>query len=151
MQSPRRAELAALAAGVTEQIVSALAEPFSINTNRIHSGGTVGIAVYGPESPDAETMLAHADVALYRAKAEQRGTYRFFSDGMDTEVRARVSMGADLREALALDQFFLMYQPQVDIVSGRIAGLERLWCVGIIQRWAPWVRGDSFRRWRETA
>ncbi len=169
MQSPLRAELAALAAGVTEQIVSALAEPFSINTNRIHSGGTVGIAVYGPESPDAETMLAHADVALYRAKAEQRGTYRFFSDGMDSEVRARVSMGADLREALALDQFFLMYQPQVDIVSGRIAGLEALvrWHHptlgtmgpgqfipemernGLITALGRWVMGEACRQTRQ--
>ena len=71
-------------------------------------------------------MLAHADVALYRAKAEQRGTYRFFTEGMDTEVQARVSMSAELREALLANQFFLMYQPQVDISAGRIVGLEAL-------------------------
>ena len=86
----------------------------------------MGVAVYGLDSPDAELMLAHADVALYRAKAEQRGTYRFFSDGMDAEVRARVSMSAELRDALTANQFFLMYQPQVDMNSGRILGLEAL-------------------------
>ena len=71
-------------------------------------------------------MLAHADVALYRAKAEQRGTYRFFSPSADAEVRARVSLSAELREALRANQFFLMYQPQVDVNTNRILGLEAL-------------------------
>ena len=121
-----QSDVAAIAASVSEKIVTALAEPTMIEANRIHSGASVGIAVYGLDSPDAETMLAHADVALYRAKAEQRGTYRFFSDGMDAEVRARVSMSTELREALTADQFFLMYQPQVDMDTGRILGLEAL-------------------------
>ena len=120
------AEAAAVAVGITERIVTALTEPFTIENNRIHSGASVGIAIYGPDSPDAESMLAHADLALYRAKAEQRGSYRFFSNGMDAEVRARVSMGRELREALASDQFVLMYQPQVEILTGRIVGLEAL-------------------------
>lgn len=71
-------------------------------------------------------MLSHADVALYRAKAEGRRTYRFFDDAMDLEVRGRVHMLAELREAIAKEQFFLLYQPQVDIGSGRIIGLEAL-------------------------
>jgi predicted signal transduction protein with EAL and GGDEF domain len=119
-------DIAAIAASVSEQIVTALAEPAVIEANRIHSGATLGISVYGEDSPDAETMLAHADVALYQGKAEQRGIYRFFSAGMDAEVRARVSLSAELREALATQQFFLMYQPQVDIHTGRILGLEAL-------------------------
>ena len=119
-------DVAAIAASVSEQIVTALAEPTMIEANRIHSGASVGIAVYGPGSSDAEAMLAHADVALYRAKTEQRGTYRFFSAEMDAEVRARVSMSTELREALTNNQFFLMYQPQVDLNTGRILGLEAL-------------------------
>ncbi len=111
---------------IAERIVSALADPVMIEANRIYSGATIGIAVHGPDSPDAETMLAHADVALYRAKAEQRGTYRFFTEGMDAEVQARVSTSAELREALIADQFFLMYQPQVDISANQIVGLEAL-------------------------
>ena len=63
---------------------------------------------------------------LYRAKSERRGTYRFFSDAMDAEVRERVAMKTELREAIASNQFFLMYQPQVDIETGRIVGLEAL-------------------------
>ena len=71
-------------------------------------------------------MLSRADVALYRAKSDGRGTYRFFTGPMDDEVRARVTAGRELREAIASNQFFLMYQPQVEIDSGRIVGLEAL-------------------------
>jgi len=118
--------VATIAASISEKIVTALAQPTTIEANQIHSGATVGIAVYGPDSPDAESMLAHADVALYRAKAEQRGSYRFFSDGMDAEVRARFNMSAELREALSANQFFVLYQPQVDVDTGCILGLEAL-------------------------
>ena len=121
-----QADVAAVAADVAEKIVRAVTEPIMIQANRIHSGASVGIAVYGPGSSDAETMLSHADVALYQAKVERRGTYRFFNDGMDAELRARVSMSAELRDAIAADQFLLMYQPQVDIDTGRIVGLEAL-------------------------
>jgi diguanylate cyclase (GGDEF)-like protein/PAS domain S-box-containing protein len=121
-----KTDTAEVAASIADAMVSALAEPIMIEANRIYSGATIGIAVYGPDSPDAETLLAHADMALYRAKAEQRGTYRFFTEGMDAEVQARVSASAELREALRANQFFLMYQPQVDISASRIVGLEAL-------------------------
>jgi EAL domain-containing protein (putative c-di-GMP-specific phosphodiesterase class I) len=70
-------------------------------------------------------LLAHADVALYRAKAEGRGTYRFYTDAMDADVRARVALDRELRAALARNEFVLLYQPQVD-VDGRIVGCEAL-------------------------
>jgi len=126
IQEAAAAAAAAAAAGVTDKILHAISEPYSIQGNEIRSGATVGIAVYGPDIPDIETILSHADVALYRAKSEARGTYRFFSDAMDTEVRARVALGTELREAIASDQLFLMYQPQVELDTGRIVGLEAL-------------------------
>jgi diguanylate cyclase (GGDEF)-like protein/PAS domain S-box-containing protein len=113
------------AAVLAEKLVEVLAKPFSIDGNDVHSGTSIGIAVHGLDSPDAETMLAHADVALYRAKAVGRGTYRFYTDAMDAEVRARVALDNELRAGLAADQFFLVYQPQVD-VAGRIVGIEAL-------------------------
>jgi diguanylate cyclase (GGDEF)-like protein/PAS domain S-box-containing protein len=114
------------AAAVADKILKAIGETFLIEGNEIRSSTTIGISVYGANSPDAEAMLAHADVALYRAKSEGRGIYRYFTDAMDTEVRARVSMDRELREAIASDQLFLLYQPQVDIDTGRIVGLEVL-------------------------
>jgi EAL domain-containing protein (putative c-di-GMP-specific phosphodiesterase class I) len=71
-------------------------------------------------------MLSRADVALYRAKSEHRGTYHFFTDGMDAEVRARVILTAELHDAIVSNQLFLVYQPQVDADNGRIVGLEAL-------------------------
>jgi diguanylate cyclase (GGDEF)-like protein/PAS domain S-box-containing protein len=109
-----------------DKILKALSRPYDISGNEIRSGTSVGISVYGPDLPQAETLLAHADVALYRAKSEGRGTYRFFTDSMDAEVRKRVKLDADLRTALDTNQLFLVYQPQVEAASGRIVGVEAL-------------------------
>jgi len=128
-------EAAAAAGLVADKILQAFSEPFSIEGNHIRSGTSIGISVYGTGSPDAETMLSQADMALYRAKSEARGTYRFFSDAMDTEIRARVTLGNELRYAIANEQLFLMYQPQVDIGTRRIVGLEAL------VRWRHPTRG----------
>ncbi|HTI80996.1 MAG TPA: EAL domain-containing protein [Acetobacteraceae bacterium] len=117
---------ARVAANTAEKIIARLKEPFVIGGNIIHSSASVGVAVYGADTPNAEQILAHADVALSKAKGEQRGTYRFYSEGMDAEARARVRMTNELRVAIAQRQFFLLYQPQVDVPSGRIVGLEAL-------------------------
>jgi diguanylate cyclase (GGDEF)-like protein/PAS domain S-box-containing protein len=119
-------DAAAIAHDIADKIVRTVAEPILINGNQILSGATVGIAVHGPDSPDAETMLSHADLALYRAKSEGGGTCRFFTEAMDTEVRERVGLNVELREAIATGQLFLAYQPQVDVATGCIAGLEAL-------------------------
>ena len=110
---------------LAKKLIDAAASPFPVDANEIYTGLSVGIAV-SEAAVDAESMLSHADVALYRAKAEGRRTYRFFDDAMDLEVRGRVNLLAELREAIAKEQFFLLYQPQVDIASGRIIGLEAL-------------------------
>jgi diguanylate cyclase (GGDEF)-like protein len=120
------AAVAAVVAGVAKKIVRSMNEPISVEGNRVYSGASVGIAVYGADSPDAETVLSHADVALYRAKADHRGNYRFFTAGMDAEVRDRLGIRTDLHEAITSNELFLVYQPQVDIETGRIVGLEAL-------------------------
>jgi len=111
---------------VATKIISAMKRPFRINGAEVHSGATIGIACYAPGDEDAETLLAHADVALYRAKSEGRGTFRFFTDAMHNDVRERVTMLGELREAIARQELFLVYQPQVDIESRAIVGLEAL-------------------------
>jgi EAL domain-containing protein (putative c-di-GMP-specific phosphodiesterase class I) len=93
----------------------------------LRSGASLGIAMFGTDSADAEALLSHADLALYRAKSDGRGTYRFFTEAMDTEVRTRVLVDAELRNAIVSPgQLFLAYQPQVDVDTGRIIGLEAL-------------------------
>jgi diguanylate cyclase (GGDEF)-like protein/PAS domain S-box-containing protein len=114
------------AALVADRLSAALAKPFSIRGNDIRSGASFGIDIYGPDSAEAETLLSHADVALYQAKAEGRGCYRFFTEAMGQEVRGRVTLGEELRAAVSSGQLFLLYQPQVQIDTGRIMGLEAL-------------------------
>ncbi|HET7191545.1 MAG TPA: bifunctional diguanylate cyclase/phosphodiesterase [Pseudolabrys sp.] len=123
------------AVALAEKVQKALGEPFSIDGSEILTQASIGIALSSPDLADAETILARADLAVYRAKSEGRGTYKFFSEALDREVRDRVNLGIELREALASGQFFLMYQPQVDVDTGRILGLEAL------ARWRHPTRG----------
>lgn len=114
------------AATLAEKILKSMAEPYSVAGDDVRTTASIGITMYGPDSPDTATLLSHADVALYRAKNEGRGTYRFFIESMDAEVRARFRLGAELRDAVTGRQMFLVYQPQVDAVTGRIVGVEAL-------------------------
>jgi diguanylate cyclase (GGDEF)-like protein len=114
------------AATLAERLQKALRVPFQMLGNDIRISASVGIALYGVEITAAETLLSQADLALYRAKSDGRGTYRFFAGGMDAEVRARVALVSDMREGLDADQMFLVYQPQVEAATGRIVGLEAL-------------------------
>jgi diguanylate cyclase (GGDEF)-like protein len=123
------------AAILADKVLTAISEPFSIQDIEVRSRASIGIAVYGKESANAETLLSHADIALYRAKSEGRGTYRFFTDAMDAEVRTQFILGAELRHAIGSDQLFLVYQPQVDAYTGRIVGVEAL------VRWLHPTRG----------
>jgi diguanylate cyclase (GGDEF)-like protein/PAS domain S-box-containing protein len=114
------------AAILADTLIKALGDPFSIGGSEIRTGASVGISVYGADQPDAETLMSQADVALYRAKGEGRGDYRFFTDAMDTEVQTRVTVSGELRQAIAGGQLFLVYQPQVEMETGRITGVEAL-------------------------
>jgi diguanylate cyclase (GGDEF)-like protein/PAS domain S-box-containing protein len=114
-------------AKLTDRLLKAVGKPIRLEADEILPGASVGIAVYEQECQyDAEALLSHADLALYCAKSDGRGTFRFFTDSMDAEIRARIALDAELREAVALEQFFLMYQPQVEIETGRIVGAEAL-------------------------
>jgi diguanylate cyclase (GGDEF)-like protein/PAS domain S-box-containing protein len=115
-------------------LVDAIKSPFRIDANQIRIGVSIGIATFESDM-DAETLLSRADVALYRSKSEGRGTYRFFSEAMDLEIHARVKLDAELRAAIEAEQFALVYQPQVNLDTGRITGVEAL------LRWAHPTRG----------
>ena len=128
LHNPADAEIMA------QRLVDAMEAPFLVDANAIHAGISIGIAVH-ERGIEAETLLSHADVALYRAKSDGRHTYRFFNDAMDLEVRNRVNLADELRAAIAREEIFLVYQPQVDLGSGRITGLEAL------VRWRHPTRG----------
>lgn len=108
------------------KLLALVGESVTIDGNHIQIGTSIGIAVFEGTETEAESMMSHADVALYRAKAEGRGTFKFFTESMDADVHKRVKLASDLREALAGEQLFLVYQPQIDIASKRIIGVEAL-------------------------
>src|SRR6185503_2741678 len=114
------------AASFALKVLKEVGQAYTVQGKQIHTGSSIGVAVYGTDANDPETLLSQADVALYRAKAEGRGIYRFFTDAMDAEVRTRVKLEAELRKAIAAGEFFLMYQPQVDANTGSVVGLEAL-------------------------
>jgi predicted signal transduction protein with EAL and GGDEF domain len=89
-------------------------------------GASIGIAVAPTDAADADQLLKNADMALYRAKAEGRGTYRFFEPKMDALMRARRVLELDLRKALINGEFELYYQPLVNLASDEISAFEAL-------------------------
>ncbi len=122
------------AAGLARRIVEHLSERYKIDNHLVEIGASIGIAMTGP-GVSADTLLKNADMALYRAKADGRGTFCFFRDEMAQTVEARRILELDLRKALANEEFELFYQPLVNLKSGRIATCEAL------LRWNHPVRG----------
>jgi diguanylate cyclase (GGDEF)-like protein len=92
----------------------------------LNVGASVGVALAGEHGEDAETLLRHADLALYRAKADGRGTACFYEPAMNTRVQARRMLEADLRVALAMRQLHLNFQPLYNLSSNRVTGFEAL-------------------------
>jgi predicted signal transduction protein with EAL and GGDEF domain len=120
-EPPHRGALAALA----ETLIAAMAPEFVIDGRSFRIGLSVGIAVYPQDGRDATTLLGNADAALYRAKAEGRGTFRFFKADMDMALRERHALQHELSRALDRGELALHYQPQAK-VGGGIIGFEAL-------------------------
>jgi len=108
------------------RIIDALSAPFVIDGQQVVIGATVGVAMGPLDGLSPEQLIRNADLALYRAKSDGRGTYRFFGPEMDAQMHARRVMEQDLRKALAAREFELHYQPVVDLGTGRISGVEAL-------------------------
>jgi diguanylate cyclase (GGDEF)-like protein/PAS domain S-box-containing protein len=127
---------AARAGRVAEQILDA----FRLDNDRSGSGAlisaSIGIAMFPDNADDTEHLMTHADTALYRAKQEGRGIYRFYETAMGAQVRERRLLEHDLRHAVSRNQLRLVYQPQVDIQTGDVTGFEAL------VRWNHPERGE---------
>jgi len=103
-----------------------LAAPFSIKGHKVRITSSIGIALFSPEIASPEAMMMQADLALYGAKDNGRDGYRFHSHDLDLEVHERVRVAEELRVALDQGELELYYQPQVELATGRIIGLEAL-------------------------
>jgi diguanylate cyclase (GGDEF)-like protein/PAS domain S-box-containing protein len=114
------------ATALATRIVEALSAPFVVKDHQMVVGASVGIALSPGDGTEPEQLLKNADIALYRAKSEGRGTYRFFEKGMDVRMQARRALEMDLRKALVNGEFELYYQPIHDLGRNELCGFEAL-------------------------
>lgn len=113
------------AAALARRIVERLTERYEVDRHLVEIGASIGIALTS-HGTTADNLLKHADMALYRAKADGRGTFCFFRSEMAETVESRRALELDLRKALAKEEFELFYQPLVNLKSGRITTCEAL-------------------------
>ena len=113
-------------AALARRICECMARPFEIDGHQVVVGSSIGIALAPDDGESPDDLLRNADMALYRAKADGRGIYRFFEPEMDARMQARRMLELDLRKALETNEFRLYYQPLVDMQSNEVSGFEAL-------------------------
>lgn len=111
---------------VAKRILHNLAESFLIENREIFTTASVGITVFPFDDNEEGTLLQHADIAMYQAKDQGGNAHHYYLGGTGAQVASRSSLANDLRQGLAKEEFFLHYQPLVDLNTGRIIGLESL-------------------------
>jgi diguanylate cyclase (GGDEF)-like protein/PAS domain S-box-containing protein len=114
------------AAVAAERLMDAMTAELVVQGRSLGISCSVGISIFPEHGADCETLIKNADAAMYSAKADGRNNFRFFTEDMNAQVAERLTLENSLRLALAQEELFLMYQPQMDIATGRITGLEAL-------------------------
>jgi diguanylate cyclase (GGDEF)-like protein/PAS domain S-box-containing protein len=114
------------AALIAQRLLDALLNPMQIDGHQLYISASIGISFYPQDGKDANTLLKHADTAMYRAKEEGRDKFKFFSADMNSRAHEFMVMANSLRLALEKKQLAIEYQPRVDLASGRIVGVEAL-------------------------
>ena len=126
----------AAASKLAERIIASVGQPINIGDRTVEVGASIGIAVCPNDGTDPDALLRAADMAMYRAKEEGRGAYRFFSPSMEKALRERIALEEDVRRAVARNDIRPYYQPVVKLAENRLVGFE------ILARWHHPVRGD---------
>ena len=111
---------------LARRLLHAIGEPFLFDGHSIVIGASIGIAIAPGDGDESERLLKNADMALSRAKADQRGTFSFFEAEMDARAQSRRKIEIDLRAAIQNDVLRPYYQPLIDLSTGRITGMEAL-------------------------
>ncbi|MGZ5223651.1 MAG: PAS domain S-box protein [Burkholderiales bacterium] len=114
------------AATVAKKIVNVLNTPFQLEGAELFVTASIGITVFPSDSPEQDTLIRNADVAMYRAKDRGRNNYQFYTPEMNRRTREMLSMEGELRRALGRDEFVLHFQPKVSLTTGHISGVEAL-------------------------
>jgi diguanylate cyclase (GGDEF)-like protein/PAS domain S-box-containing protein len=114
------------ARGLAMRVLTAFSEPFALRGQNVHASASLGISMCPPSEADARSLVKKADMAMYRAKSEGRGTFQFYEKEMDREVRQRMRLGQDLHTATENGELFLEYQPLISLDGNFIVGVEAL-------------------------
>jgi diguanylate cyclase (GGDEF)-like protein/PAS domain S-box-containing protein len=111
---------------IAEKINEVLKDPFTVDNNELYVSASIGIAIYPRDGTDMDSLIKHADIAMYNVKDTGKNNYRFYSTDMTTPYFQNLSLETGIHKALANDEFHLMYQPQINIKTGEIVGVEAL-------------------------
>ncbi len=114
-----------VAAAVAEKICRTIGEHYVFMERELYISSSIGISLYPADGIDAGMLIKHADISMYRAK-EQGNCYRFYEESMEQAVSSKLRMESDLRRALERNELVLHYQPQLDLNTGKIVGVEAL-------------------------
>jgi diguanylate cyclase (GGDEF)-like protein/PAS domain S-box-containing protein len=114
------------AANVAEKLIAAIARPFVLYGTEVHLTASIGIACFPENGRDTVSLLRNADAAMYSAKAMGRARFELYSAETNARAQERLLLEADLRKAIEREELFLVYQPQVDLATGALIGLEAL-------------------------
>jgi len=114
------------AKNVAERMINELANPFVLNNHEVTISPSIGISLYPSDGTNPDTLIRNADRAMYQAKDHGKNNYQFYEKDMEAQYTKRLKLENDLRKALARKEFVLYYQPQVDIHSHEVIGVEAL-------------------------
>ncbi|MNR99531.1 Cyclic di-GMP phosphodiesterase Gmr [compost metagenome] len=122
---PERTD-AGLSTGIVQRIMDGIAQPLTIEGHEFFISSSIGVAVYPNDGTTPEELIKHADIAMYRAKETGRNNFQFYTSSMNERALERLRIEGDLRNALERGEFILHYQPQLDLRTGDIVGVEAL-------------------------
>jgi len=111
---------------VARRIQAAIAQPFILDGHEVYITPSIGIALFPDDGDNVDEILKNADTAMYHAKSSGKNNFQFYSEDMNARARTRLKLEGDLRKALERGELSLVYQPQIDVRSGRIIGAEAL-------------------------
>ena len=111
---------------LAEKILLVLSAPIKLKDQPLYCSASIGLALYPTDGGNVDTLIKHAGVALHKSKEQGVGSYRFYSPEMNLATCQRLAMETHLRQALERQELSLHYQPQIDLVSGRVIGMEAL-------------------------
>ena len=109
-----------------QSLLDVIAQPVQISGQGVQVTGSMGVATYPADGVDVDALLMNAEAAMYRAKSSGRNNFQFYADEMNRTIRDKLTMREGLRNAIARSEFYLVYQPKVEMRSGRVIGVEAL-------------------------